>query len=73
MEEDEYPSAAQQNAFSEAVDLAKRLRKEMGYDQGEIGRGFLISALNQLHRSVGNEETAKLLYEAADDYAVRNR
>jgi hypothetical protein len=70
-DEDDYPTAAEQRAFSEAEDLAARLRREMGYDQGEIGKGLLVSALSQLRKSIGNEATAELLYQAADDYAVR--
>ena len=40
-DEDEYPSAGEQAAFSEAYDLRKRLAG-MGYGEAEIGRGFSL-------------------------------
>ncbi|MBG6177155.1 hypothetical protein IWQ55_004793 [Labrenzia sp. EL_208] len=61
-----------QMAFSDAADLAERLVSEHGIPRNEIGQGFLTAALSQLRKSVGERETAKLLYEAADDYATRD-
>ena len=67
---DEYPSVGEQAAFSEAYDLAKRLAG-MGYGEAEIGKEFLVAAMGLLRKSLGNEATAKIMYEFADDYSVR--
>ena len=64
------PTYAQQIAFSEAHDLANQLRNAPDFTRAEIGRGFLLCALSELRQSIGNKATAKLLYEAADEYAV---
>ena len=71
-DEDQYPTSAEQAAFSEAYDLAERLREKVGFQQSEIGKGLLTCAVNELRKSLGNEATAELLYQFADDYAVRD-
>ena len=72
-DKDQYLTAAEQAAFSEANDIAKRLREKDGFKQLEIGKGLLTCAVSELRKSIGNEATAELLYQFADDYAVRDK
>jgi hypothetical protein len=66
------PSIGEQRAFSEAHDLSKRLRDDAGISGAEVGRGLLVAAIDALRKSIGNQDTAKLLYTFADAYAVRD-
>ena len=66
------PSAGEQHAFSEAHDLARKLTGEAHISGAEVGRGLLLAALSTLRKSIGHTDTAKLLYQYADDYAVRD-
>lgn len=66
------PSIGEQRAFSEAYDLSKKLRDDDGISGAEVGRGLLVAAIDALRKSIGNQDTASLLYTFADDYAVRD-
>ena len=66
---DDEPSWAQA-AFIEVHTLIARLSAE--HPSVEVGKGVLIVALSCLRKALPNKEVAKLLYEAADDYAVRD-
>ena len=66
------PSAGEQKAFTDAYDLARKLERNYHISGAEVGRGLLVAALSMLRKNVGNTDTAKLLYEYADDYAVRD-
>ncbi|WP_152610469.1 hypothetical protein [Leisingera sp. ANG-DT] len=67
------PTPGQQEAFSEAHDLYKRLEAEGRVSLAEVGTGLLIAAVVVLRKAVGNKATAELLYEYADDYACRDQ
>jgi hypothetical protein len=69
--DDEYPSAGEQFAFGEARTLALRCIAE-GYPAIDVGRGIFIAALVAFKQTLTDTEIAKLLYEYADDYAVRH-
>ena len=66
------PSIGEQRAFPRGYDLSKRLRGDDGISGAEVGRGRLVAAIDVLRKSIGNQETAKLHYTLADDYAVRD-
>lgn len=66
------PTIGEQRAFSEAYDLSKRLLEDAGISGAEVGRGLLVAALDALRKSIGNRDTASLLYTYADNYAVRD-
>jgi len=72
-DEDQYPTVGEQAAFSKAHEIAEHLREKVGFQQAEIGKGLLTCAVSELRKSIGNEATAELLYEFADDYAVRGK
>lgn len=65
------PTAGEQEAFSAARELARQLREDHAIPQSEVGKGFLVAAVNELRKSIGEASTAEILYEYADDYAVR--
>jgi hypothetical protein len=69
--EDENPTAGEQFAFSEARDLALRCIAE-GYPALDVGRGIFIAALVAFRKALPDTEISKILYEYADDYAVRH-
>ncbi len=64
-------SAAEQAAFTETHDLILRLKTNPGYSSTDIGTGVFVSALSCLRKESSYAQVAKLLYEYADDYAVR--
>jgi hypothetical protein len=68
---DEYPSAGEQFAFGKARALALRCITE-GYPALDVGRGIFIAALVAFRETLTDTEISKLLYEYADDYAVRH-
>lgn len=70
MNEDD-PPRGEQVAFSEAYELAERLRGRHEFKDSEIGRGFLVAALNCFRRELTDTQIAEVLYEAADDYTTR--
>ncbi len=69
-DDDDGPSWGEQAAFSQAYDLIARLSAE--HPAAEVGKGVFVAALSCLRKALPNKEVAKLLYEAADDYAVRD-
>jgi hypothetical protein len=69
--EDEYPSAEEQFAFSQAHDLIQRCISE-GFPAIEIGKGLLVASLVAFRKQLPEIEISKLLYEYADDYATRH-
>jgi len=71
-DEDEYPTAGEHAAFCETRDIVDRLIEKEGFASVEVADGVLVAALYALRRAWGNKRVAEKLYEAADDYAVRD-
>ena len=69
--DDEYPNPEEQFAFGKAHALVLRCIAE-GYPPLAVGRGIFIAALVAFRKTLSDTEIAKLLYEYADDYAVRH-
>ena len=72
-DEDTGPSAAEQFAFSRAHDLFDELTEKEGLQAAHVGRGFLTAAVHALSKGMSDEKIAELLYQYADDRAVRDR
>ena len=72
-DEDEYPTAAQQRAFSHTHGVIKKLLEEDGYDPIHVGHGVLIAAISCFSKRLSYEEIAEFLYQYADENAIRER
>lgn len=72
-DEESYPSAAEQFAFTRALDLFADLTEKEGLQAAHVGRGFLTAAVHALSKGMKDEKIAELLYQYADDRAVRDR
>lgn len=66
------PSIGEQKAFFDAYELSTRLIGDDGISGAEVGKGFALAAVSVLRKTIGNQDTAGLLYLFADDYAVRD-
>lgn len=69
MNDDLHPD--EQHAFSEAYDLIERLIRAGGNPEF-VGRGVLVAAVSCLRKSLSHDQIAEVMYQFADDYAVRN-
>jgi hypothetical protein len=69
---DDGPSAAEQEAFSEAHALIRHFVEIGGLPPIDVGIGVLIAALSFLRKNLPETDVAKILYEYADDYATRH-
>jgi hypothetical protein len=67
---DDRPYPDEQHAFSDAHVLIQS-RIKAGGNPHHIGLGVLIAAISCLRKTLSYEEIAKIMYEYADDYAVR--
>ena len=66
------PSVDEQAAFSAAHDLQKQMVAR-GLGRVDVAKGIFVAAISALRKSgMSNEQIAALLYEYADDYAVRD-
>ena len=64
------PPIAEQTAFSMAHELIARLSKE--FPPVYVARGVFLAVLSCFGKNLPDDEVAKILYKAADDYAVRD-
>jgi hypothetical protein len=71
-DDDEYLSAGEQFAFSEARDVALRYVFE-DYPARDVGQGILIAALVAFRKTLTDTEISTILYQFADDHAVPSR
>jgi hypothetical protein len=69
---DDGPSAAEQQAFTEAHALIRHLIEVDGLSPVDVGTGVLIAALSRLLKTLPETDVAALLYKYADDYATRH-
>lgn len=69
---DDYPSAAEQMAFSKVHYLIEDWIKKDGFSSKEIGGGILTATIHCYSKSISYKEIATLLYERADELATRS-
>jgi len=68
---DNYPSGAEQMAFSAVHDLIGDWIKKESFSPKELGSGLLTATIHCYSKSISYEDIATILYKRADELATR--